>query len=249
LAGEEGFALLARMHATLSWLPSEEPNPYLSIRTRFFDDALLVAVGGVPRTQVVLLAAGMDMRAFRLSWPVGVTIYELDRQEVFDQKNAILRLLDARSACTRRIVPADLEGDWIGPLLAAGFDQTRPAIFLVEGLWFYLEVSAARALLAGLEQISRAGSWLGADLVDPSWLACPYFRPFLDELSRLGCPWRFGTSDPELLFGRHGWSATVVLPGQAQAHYGRWPYPVAPRRTPGLPMNYFVTARRREARA
>src|SRR5215472_15255157 len=78
LAGEEGFALLARSQATKPGPPSEGPDPYLSIRTRFFDDALLGAVGDLPAAQVVLLAAGMDARAFRLSWPVGVALYEVD---------------------------------------------------------------------------------------------------------------------------------------------------------------------------
>jgi methyltransferase (TIGR00027 family) len=249
LAGEEGFALLARSEASRPGPPSEKPDPYLSIRTRFFDDALLGAVGERPRAQVVLLAAGMDARAFRLDWPVGVELYEVDRQEVFDHKEVILQDLGARPACTRRVVSADLEGDWIGPLLAAGFDASRPGAFLAEGLLVYLEESAADTLLAGLGRIGRTGSWLGADLVDPSLLASPYFQSFLDELDRIGCPWRFATSEPELFFGRRGWEATVVLPGEAEAHYGRWPYPIAPRNMPGIPRSYFVTARRRADRA
>jgi methyltransferase (TIGR00027 family) len=248
LAGEEGFALLARSQATKPGPPSEGPDPYLSIRTRFFDDALIGAVGERPEAQVVLLAAGMDARAFRLNWPVGVALYEVDRQEVFDQKEPVLRDLGAQQACTRRIVPADLERDWIGPLLAAGFDPGRPSAFLAEGLLFYLEESVADALLAGLSRIACTDSWLGADLVDPSLLASPYVRSFLDELGRLGCPWRLATSDPEQFFGRHGWSAKVVVPGETEAHYGRWPYPVAPRGMPGIPRSYLVTARRREDR-
>src|SRR4051812_18154369 len=47
------------------------------IRTRFYDDFLLAAVGA-GCTQVVLLAAGLDTRAQRLSWPTGTRLFELD---------------------------------------------------------------------------------------------------------------------------------------------------------------------------
>src|SRR5262249_55546810 len=247
-AGEEGFALLARTQATKPGPPSDGPDPYLSIRTRFFDDALVGAIGERPGAQVVLLAAGMDARAFRLNWPVGVELYEVDRQEIFDQKEAVLRDLRSQPACMRRIVPADLEGDWVGPLLAAGFDPGRPTAFLAEGLLFYLEESVADALIAGLSRVGRTDSWLGADRVDPSLLASPYVRSYLEELGRLGCPWRSGTSDPDQFFDRHGWTAKVVVPGEPEANYGRWPYPVAPRDMPGIPRAYLGTARRREDR-
>jgi methyltransferase (TIGR00027 family) len=246
LAGEEGFTLLRKTHAARSGQPSDEPDPYLSIRTRFFDDALIRAVADPALDQVVLLAAGMDARAFRLNWPVGVTLYELDREEVFAWKEPVLRTLGAQPACTRRLVTADLERDWALPLCRAGFDASRSAVFLVEGLLAYLDEPAVTGLLDRLKGVARPGSWLGTDMVDPSLLASPYLKPFLDELDRLGCPWRFGTSEPEGLLARNGWVASVVMPGESSAHHGRWPYPVAPRSTPGLPRSYLVTARRVE---
>jgi methyltransferase (TIGR00027 family) len=245
LAGEAGFALLSACQKARG-SPADGPDPYLSIRTRFFDDALLNAVHEGEIRQVVLMAAGMDSRAFRLDWPDGVTLFEIDQEEVLRHKEITLRRLEARPRCHRRIVPADLERDWICPLTRAGFDKDSPAAFLVEGLLMYLEPAAVDSLLSALERHARPRSWLGVDLVGTELLCSPYFKTFLDHLKRLGCPWRFGAAEPEQLFAQHGWAATVVLPGEPAANYGRWPYPVAPRRVPGIPRSYLVTARRLE---
>jgi methyltransferase (TIGR00027 family) len=244
LAGEEGFALLAAGQKAYTWATPQGPDPYLSIRTRFFDDALLHAVSEAGLRQVIVLAAGMDARAFRLAWPAGVNLFEVDRQEVFDHKEAVLHSLGARPTCPRVTVRADLEGDWTSPLLQAGFDVGRPTAILAEGLLVYLEAGAVLSLLAALQRLARPGSWLGVDLVGTELLSSPYLKPFLEQFERLGCPWRFGTADPERLLAQHGWAATVVVPGQAGANYGRWPYPVAPRDVPGIPRSYLVTARR-----
>jgi methyltransferase (TIGR00027 family) len=244
LAGEEGFALLSAGRRAILGAPADGPDPYLSIRTRFFDDALLRAVNEAGLRQVVLLAAGMDSRAFRLAWPGGVTLFEIDRDEVIDYKEAILGGQGAKPRCSRRVVRADLERDWTGPLTDAGFDKDRPAAFLVEGLLVYLEATAVCSLLATLERLARPESWLGADLVGTDLLSSPYMKPFLENLEQLGCPWRFGTAEPEQLLARHGWAATIVVPGEPEANYGRWPYPVAPRNMPGIPRSYLVTARR-----
>lgn len=244
LAGEEGFSLLAQADRFRPAAPTGDPDPYLAIRTRFFDDALRDAARGIPGPQVVLLAAGMDSRAFRLDWPDGTVLYEVDRPEVFDCKEAILRDRGAEPECDRRIVPADLRHDWTGALLAAGFQADRPGAFLVEGLLVYLEEPAVVELLATLAGVGCSGSWLGADVVDRSLLESPFLTAHLEHLNALGCPWRFGTAEPEQFFGRQGWAATVVQPGEPGAHYGRWPWPVGPRNLPGIPRSYFVTARR-----
>jgi methyltransferase (TIGR00027 family) len=246
LAGEVGFTLLADSQKLRPGGLPEGPDPYLSIRTRFFDDSLLRAVDDRSVRQVVILAAGMDARSFRLVWPSGVTVYEIDRDEVFDHKEAVLRSMNAVPACTRRVVPTDLEQDWINPLLQAGFAEHQPAAFLAEGLSMYLEEGAVTGLLTALRCAACTGSWLGIDLVGLELLSSPYLKPFLEMLERLGCPWRFGTAEPEQLLARFGWAATITLPGESGANYGRWPYPVAPRDMPGIPRSYLVTARRTE---
>src|SRR5262249_11893721 len=99
LAGPEGVALLGT-----------DPDHYLPIRTRFLDDAILRAVNELALQQVVLLAAGLDARAFRLPWPPGLHLFELDREEVLNPKEETLRRLGATPACTQHVVVADLAG-------------------------------------------------------------------------------------------------------------------------------------------
>jgi methyltransferase (TIGR00027 family) len=245
LAADEGFALLSASQKTKPGAPADGPDPYLSIRTRFFDDALLRATNEADLRQVVLLAVGMDARAFRLPWSAGTTIYEVDRDEVFAHKEAVLHALGAQPRCSRKVVRADLEREWVGHLLQSGFDAEQPAAFLAEGLLVYLESGAVESLMEAVQRLARPGSWLGLDVVGSGLLVSPYLRPFLEMLEGLGCPWRFGTDEPEQLLGRHGWAPGVVLPGEPEADFGRWPYPVAPRNVPGLPRSYLVTAWRR----
>ncbi|HEY5437200.1 MAG TPA: class I SAM-dependent methyltransferase [Candidatus Limnocylindrales bacterium] len=112
-----------------SWFAGRPPGSTLPIatRTRFFDDWLhAVAIEGGIR-QVVLLAAGLDTRAYRLPWAAATTVFELDRPVVLAEKERTLDAAGAAPACDRRVVRADLAADWAAELLAAGLDRARPA--------------------------------------------------------------------------------------------------------------------------
>jgi len=244
LAGAEGFEFLTMTDSFRQASSSSEPNPVLSIRTRFFDDALVRIVEERALEQVVVLAAGMDTRAFRLEWPKQVTLFEVDRHEIFDRKEPLLDRAGAIARSDRRVVVADLSAQWEAALLDAGFDPTRPAAFLVEGLLIYLDEASVDQLLADLSQLASADSWLGMDVADRTLLETPFMAPVLGELVRRGCPWTFGSSEPEALVERFGWSATAFVVGAPEANYGRWPYPVAPREVTGIPRSYLVTADR-----
>ena len=242
LAGTAGFAMMAEIRAVFG-LPQSKPDPYLSIRTRFFDDAIIDAVSEGPITQVVILAAGMDARAFRLEWPAGLTLFEIDRHEVFDHKEAILARLEARPRCDRRLVRADLTKPWTEALLEAGFDPSRPAAFLAEGLLMYLDDRAVADLFASIGGIARAGSWIGMDVVNTDMLTSGYTAVYMKKLADMGCPWKFGVNDPIEFLAAHGWRGAVVEPGEPGANYGRWPFPAMPRDMPNLPRIVLVTAR------
>jgi Leucine carboxyl methyltransferase len=134
LAGEEGFRLMALWR--LPGMPEE--NPTIAPRTRFYDDLVIEAVAD-RLGQVVLLAAGMDTRAFRLPLPAEVIVFELDLPELREQTQAILEQQHAESRCHRIVVPADLANDdWPQALATAGFDDTAPAVLIAEGLSWYL---------------------------------------------------------------------------------------------------------------
>ena len=242
LAGPEGFAWLDDMDRAQPW---GRPELYVVVRTRFFDDFLQRASWGAGARQVVLLAAGMDARAFRLDWPPGTRLYELDRPEVIDAKDAVASSVGAHPTCERWVIGVDLERpSWPEALLSAEYETQEPSVWLAEGLFFYLTEAAAGTLLGSASVLAAPSSRLGADLVNRDLLTSPVMRPMLGTFSRRGAPGRFGTNDPEALFGEHGWEAEVIQPGESEANYGRWPYPVAPRRMSGVPRLFLVRAQR-----
>jgi len=243
LSGEAGFELQRHMRVAMG-AQGDGPDLYLSIRTKFLDDALLNAVRTRKLHQVVILAAGMDTRAFRIAWPSDVKVFEVDRDEIFDHKEAVLGRAGASPSCDRHVVRADLARPWTGALASAGFVKSKPAAFLVEGLLMYLEEHEALPLLTAIGEIAAPGSWIAADVVNPEVLTSPYMARYMTALREAGSPWKFGIEDPESFFRQHGWAPTVVQPGDPDASYGRWPFPTAPRAVPGLPRTFFVTAGR-----
>lgn len=246
LAGPEGFALLERMAAHRPpRVSAQTENPYLAIRTRFIDDWLLARL--VPQTQVVMLAAGLDTRAFRLDWPAGCRLFELDQAEVLDYKQAILAAAGARPRCERRLLALDLRRPFADALLAAGFDSRQPSCWLIEGLFPYLEQPAVESILRQCAELALPGDGLFADLPGASFFASPWTAPVLRELEAIGAPWKFGTDLPETLFAACGWQAKALRPGDPGAEYGRWPFAMPPRGTPGVPQSFYVVACRVQA--
>ncbi len=129
------------------------------IRTRFFDDYLTAATAARCR-QVVLLAAGLDTRAFRLAWPKDTRVFEVDLPDVLAFKDTVLAARNAVPRCERTAVPADLRVDWTATLAEAGFDRVSRAAWLAEGLLIYLTAGEAGRLLTGVSELSAPGSQL-----------------------------------------------------------------------------------------
>jgi methyltransferase (TIGR00027 family) len=228
LAGAEGFRLLAEFG----------DNSTIAVRTKFLDDRL----SRLRPAQLVIVAAGMDSRAYRLSALADTVTYELDRPEVLRLKES---LIDAPPVGVRRSVGVDLAGEWRPSLLAAGFDAGRPTTWVVEGLTQYLRGEDVERLLDGITPLSAPGSQLLVDVVGQSLLDSAAMRPMLDRFAALDMTWRWGTDDPESLLGRRGWSCEVSLIGSVGTDYGRWPYPEVPRGTPGVGHGYLIHAHRR----
>ncbi|MEE1781586.1 class I SAM-dependent methyltransferase, partial [Streptomyces sp. SP17BM10] len=124
----------------------------------------------------------------------------------------------------RREVSADLTQDWLPTLEAAGFDRTRPTLWVAEGLTFCLPEDHVRGLLTQLASASAPGSRLAFDMLGRALLRSPCSKPFLDALAADGTPWVFGTDEPEEFLTATGWTAVYVSePGQPGAGQGRWP--------------------------
>src|SRR5215212_9136385 len=164
-AGPEGFAWLERMEPTTG--SGGGPGLYAVIRTRFFDDFLLDACRGSGVCQVVLAAAGMDTRAFRLDWPSQTRMYEMDLPEVLDAKDEVVEEAGAKPNCERRTVAVDLQQEaWPEALLATGYRPERPSVWVIEGLLFYLTRAAVHGLLQKVSVLTATGSLLGLDVMN-----------------------------------------------------------------------------------
>ena len=129
----------------------------MAVRTKFFDEFFIDA-GRAGIRQAVILASGLDARAYRLAWPAGMTVYEIDQPEVIEFKTRTLAELDAEPTAERRSVAIDLRDDWPATLKAAGFDPGRPTAWSAEGLLGYLPPEAQDRLLDTITALSAPGS-------------------------------------------------------------------------------------------
>lgn len=135
---------------------------YQAVRTHFFDTFFTDAVAAGIR-QIVILASGLDSRAYRLDWPAGTTVYELDQPEVLAYKSTTLADNGVQPSCDRREVAIDLRQDWPAALRAAGFDPTQRTAWLAEGLLMYLPADAQDRLFTLIGELSPAGSRVSAE--------------------------------------------------------------------------------------
>ena len=134
----------------------------MAARTRFFDDFFLDA-GRAGIRQAVILAAGLDSRAYRLPWPDGTVVYEIDQPEVVQFKTEAMEKLGAAPTTDRRTVAIDLRFDWPAALTAAGFDPSAPTAWIAEGLLGYLPGDAQDRLLDQVTELSAPGSRFGVE--------------------------------------------------------------------------------------
>lgn len=157
----------------------------MACRTRFFDQFFLDAThSGIG--QFVILASGLDARAYRLAWPVGSIVYEVDMPEVIEFKTATLSDLGAEPATERRTVAVDLRDDWATALQTAGFDPKVPAAWSAEGLLVYLPVEAQDALFDNITALSAPGSRLAFEFVpDTAIFADERWRNYHNRMSEL----------------------------------------------------------------
>lgn len=154
----------------LAWLDGDEHGrrvhrlgvDYQAVRTHFFDEYFDNAVRAGVR-QAVILAAGLDSRAYRLTWPSGTAVYEIDQPKVLEYKTGILESHGAAPTALRRPVPVDLRDDWPAALTAAGFDRAQPTAWLAEGLLPYLPSDAQDRLFEMVTALSAPGSQIAVE--------------------------------------------------------------------------------------
>jgi len=168
--GLDFFVKMVDGDVDLSLLPNASPDRTqaivdgMGVRTKYFDDYLLAAVGAGVR-QVVILASGLDSRAYRLDWPSGTVVYEIDQPQVIEFKTVTLADLGAEPTATRRTVPIDLRADWAAALRNAGLDVEAPTAWLAEGLLIYLPSEAQDRLFDNITALSVPGSAIATEYV------------------------------------------------------------------------------------
>jgi methyltransferase (TIGR00027 family) len=143
----------------------------IAVRTRFFDDFFVTATGGgnpadagaAGIRQAVILAAGLDSRAYRLPWPDGTVVYEIDQPQVIDFKTTTMASIGASPAAERRTVAIDLREDWPKALRESGFDVSAPTAWSAEGLLVYLPPEAQDRLFDDIAALSAPGSRLATE--------------------------------------------------------------------------------------
>lgn len=228
------------------WVEQQSSDTGLTIivRTRFFDDFLGQVTGLSAIRQVVLLAAGLDTRAYRLTWPEHTRLFELDQPQVLEYKEQVLTEALAQPACERKTIPVDLTASWSEALLQAGFQAQQPAAWLLEGLLQYLPNARVRPLLDEISRLAQPGSWIGFDIINRAVLISPWTKPLVESVAQVGTPWIGTMDDPRAELSARGWQARLSQPGEPEASYGRWPYPVIPQTLPEVPRHWLVTARK-----
>jgi methyltransferase (TIGR00027 family) len=196
---------------------------WITVRTRFLDEVVLNACAG-PCRQVVILGAGLDSRAFRLAWPEGTRLWELDLAQVLEFKEQVLGAEEWQPRCERVAVPVDLSGDWGEPLQSAGFDADAPVAWVAEGLLAYLSVAVRDALVTRTAGLSVPGSRMGLTLAASDRLgawrtAHPDGKADRGDYVAL---WRStAPADPVGWLAAYGWQATLYDVAERSGAYGR----------------------------
>jgi methyltransferase (TIGR00027 family) len=202
----------------------------MGVRTRFFDDFFMAAADGGIR-QAVILASGLDARAYRLPWPAGTTVFEIDQSQVIEFKTAALAQLGATPTADRRAVPVDLRHDWPAALRAAGLDPTKPTAWSAEGLMPFLPPDAQDRLLDNITALSPAGSQLATENVrgagDAVQMMAERMREVTDQWREHGFDieltdlWYAGDrNDVVDYLSTHGWATTATSVAELFAVYG-----------------------------
>lgn len=220
----------------------EHMGNYQAVRTHFFDAFFADATAAGIR-QIVILASGLDSRAYRLEWPDGTTVFEIDQPKVLEYKAATLSQHGVQSSASRHEVPIDLRHDWPAALADAGFDASAPTAWLAEGLLMYLPADAQDRLFSQVTALSAPGSRVAAETVGVQ--AQDRRELMRERFQRIAS--QFGVKDAidvgDLMYHdenradvaewlrEHGWTASAVQSTDEMQRLDRWVLPADAERT------------------
>ena len=201
-------------------------NEQITVRTRYFDGLFLSAVAAGIR-QAVILASGLDTRAYRLPWPAGTVVFEIDQPQVIDFKTRVIDDLGTSPSADRRTVKIDLRDDWPTALKESGFDPGAPTAWIAEGLLIYLPPEAQDRLLDNITALSAPGSRLATEHMDTRNLPDDWAQKLTERSRRLGS--KIDLADLFYTGDRHpagdylrdrGWHTSITSTEDAYAAHG-----------------------------
>ncbi len=201
-------------------------NEQIAVRTRFFDDFFVQATEAGIR-QAVILASGLDTRAYRLPWPSGTNVFEIDQPEVIAFKTETLADLSAEPTAQRTTVAVDLRGDWPAALVDAGFDPRQPTAWSAEGLLVYLPPEAQDRLFDNIAALSAPGSRVATEHMDMRDAPADWAERLTERAQRIGSNidlaelFYTGDRNPAADYlAAHGWRTEIRTTEQAYGANG-----------------------------
>lgn len=232
---EEFAAKVAEADAEVAAI-FEHMGNYQAVRTHFFDVFFSAAATAGIR-QVVILASGLDSRAYRLDWPADTVVFEIDQPKVLEYKAARMAEHGVLPSAKRNAVAIDLRLDWPNALREDGFDADAPTAWLAEGLLMYLPAQAQDRLFEQITALSAAGSRVAAETVGHR--SDDRRAEFREKFERIAA--QFGMQDPpdvaELMYNdpdradvaewldAHGWRTSAVTSADEMRRLERWVLP------------------------
>lgn len=194
------------------------------VRTWWLDEQIgSVLYSAVQPRQVVILAAGLDSRVTRLSFPAGTTVFEIDLPQISMFKSTVFAEEPSieLAATWRQVTASITEPGWSDQLVKAGFDRAEPTIWVAEGILFYLSDAETSSVLSTVSGLSASGSTLLVAHFGPGSRSDAQTREMNSTATQSGYGFQSVVEDPASGLGDYGWTTDATTIARVAESLGR----------------------------